>query len=214
MGYAQELLTMGLRWREAWDNEQGPLLEDLATLEAWCKISDHKQTGVPTGDTRQWVNRCLEVLSELTDQLADGQFRPEAAVDVLDNLADQLRLKADWLVQEMIVYYEDKVPAWMSADAEDARDGYWKAESKARYRGKWHIGETSGTYDPDQTLRVNINHSPELVAAYAGVCAPVRDMGRVLMASTKGGNTYYDPEDPGAWANIRRMVRNMLIPPW
>ncbi|WP_167202974.1 DUF5129 domain-containing protein [Actinomyces respiraculi] len=150
---ASALLTMSSTWREAWNNELGPVYEDAAAFESLCDQIDRKALGVSTLEQRAWLRTTVNGLGQWTADLEARRVTPSAALDHLDSVSEKIRSRAMQLSQQAI-------SADQSASADLRKKRYkevrksWKKSSDP-YAGTWRVGDTTGTYHPASTIRLN-----------------------------------------------------------
>lgn len=150
---AAALLTMSSTWREAWNNELGPVYEDAAALESLCDQVDKKSLGVSTIEQREWLRTAVNGLGQWTADLEARRVTPSAALDHLDSVSDHIRSRAMRLSQQAI-----SADRSSNAEMRDKRYGQARhtwTKSTDPYSGTWTVGGTTGTYRPASTIRLN-----------------------------------------------------------
>lgn len=148
---ASALLTLSSTWQSAWANEQGPVLEDLQSLERLCNQVDNRATGVDTSKDREWVRGQKRQLDTMTTRLGAHQISPSHALDELDRIADETRSRAGQLTRAAL-------DADTSPHAEERRRRYENSQNFGRvavYTGNWSLGGGHGGYNPHSTIRLN-----------------------------------------------------------
>lgn len=153
IAHASALLTMSSRWREAWDNELGPVYEDAAALESLCTKVGRTDARSSAAEQRAWLRTAVADLGQLTADLDARRVTPSAAMDRLDSVSRQIRERALQLGQAGI--REDA-----SSHASGRAKQYKKASKSWRrssdpYKGSWTMGGLRGSYYPASTVRLN-----------------------------------------------------------
>ena len=149
-------LSLSPGWDRVWSNEQGPVLEDLQSLRRLCHqidSSDAAESGSIVGRTkeeREWIRSRKQRLDDMTSGLEAGSFQPSAALDELDEIADETKTKAARLAREAI-------DADTSRYADERRRRYddLSSSTDAAYAGYWYLGGGHGSYNPHSTIRLN-----------------------------------------------------------
>ena len=151
-------LSLSPGWERVWSNEQGPVLEDLQSLRRLCHQVDSSDVAnrgtIPerTKEERDWVRSRKQCLDDMTSGLENGSLRPSDALDELDEIASETKMKATRLAREAI-------DADTSRYADERRQRYdshsSKASKEAAYAGYWYLGGGHGSYNPHSTIRLN-----------------------------------------------------------
>ena len=161
IAHTSALLTMSSTWAEAWDNELGPIHEDLGSLEELCDTVDERGVGVSTGEERTWIRYQRQTLAAMTAELGEGRRTPSSALDALDAVADQVRERARALANRAI---DADDSAYAAERREAYRDDADLWGSGVVYTGSWGRGGQGGSYSPASTIRINPS-SPGATAA-------------------------------------------------
>lgn len=154
--HANDLLTRTSRWRDAWEAEQGPVREDIASLETLAdevSASQHRSTGlVETESTRVFAREAANQLDAMTLHLENATLDPVDALKGLDELTDGIRHQANRLVHSALgaddsdqgrrrrEIYDHEVPGTDPV----LYNGHWTDPA-----GRWRL------YDPASTIRVH-----------------------------------------------------------
>lgn len=152
-------LSMSPGWEQVWANEQGPVLEDLGSLDALCAKIDHADVALTTEETKGWVRTQHQKLSKLSYELETGQTKPSAALDELDRIAEQTKVRATRLARQAI----DADTSSYAAQRRQRFNDSLSSTRRASYSGSWFYGGRSGSYRPHSTIRLNPS-SPALFA--------------------------------------------------
>lgn len=152
-------LSMSSGWEQVWANEQGPVLEDLGSLDALCAKIDHADVALTTEETKGWVRTQHQKLSKLSYELETGQTKPSAALDELDRIAEQTKVRATRLARQAI----DADTSSYAAQRRQRFNDSLSSTRRASYSGSWFYGGRRGSYRPHSTIRLNPS-SPALFA--------------------------------------------------
>lgn len=176
---AATLLTLAPGWGEAWENECGPLREDLGTFRALSEEAGDAVSAATIDSELGWARVCGARLTALRARLASGSLAPGAALDELDAMAAEIRGRADALARgalaaegsggkkEGLEYYRKYISTWKLPDDDDRFEysGTWEDEGADGGAGGGRAGAPSaGSYKPAATIRLN-DFSPGIQAA-------------------------------------------------
>ncbi len=157
------LLTMSSGWEGVWVNEQGPVMEDLQSLNRLCEQVDDSQATVDTEETRAWVHSQRQRLNAMTSELEAGELKPSTALDELDGIADETETRARRLARRAI----DSDTSRYADERRRRFNNSLSSSNNASYSGYWLFSGTHGYYDPHSTIRLNPD-SPALSAVSSG----------------------------------------------
>ena len=146
------LLTLSEGWQKAWDNELGPVYEDLASLRNLCG-SVQAESGLDVEPDRAWVRQRSNRLAAMTNEMAAGRLSPADALDELDETSQELRARADSLARRAL-------EADTSSLGRTRLERYEQSQSRRRfgdsgYAGWWVIDGHRSSYNPAATIRIN-----------------------------------------------------------
>ena len=151
-------LSLSPGWERVWSNEQGPVLEDLQSLRRLCHQVDSSDVAnrgtIPerTKEERDWVRSRKQRLDDMTSGLENGSLRPSDALDALDEIASETKMKATRLAREAI----DADTSRYADERRQRHDSHSsKASKEAAYAGYWYLGGGHGSYNPHSTIRLN-----------------------------------------------------------
>ena len=147
------LLTMSEGWREAWRNEQGPVHEDLASFNRLC--SSVQGTGrIDTTQDHAWVRATSGRMAAMTNELEAGTLSPSAALDELDTIAQDVRVRADFLARQALEADTSSYRDNRLRQYESSRNS-WGSRNGDVYVGWWTMDGHRSSYDPAATIRIN-----------------------------------------------------------
>ncbi|MDO4242822.1 MAG: DUF5129 domain-containing protein [Actinomyces sp.] len=152
IAHASALLTMSSTWPEAWENEKGPVLEDLGAMDEMLDSVDSHDVGLSTAEERSWISAQRQRLDMTTTALQAREMTPSAALDTLDEMSNEIRERVRSLARRAL-------DADTSADAEERRRRYRDSSEDGLksivYSGVWQSASGRGKYSPSSTIRLN-----------------------------------------------------------
>jgi len=150
---AAALLTLSEGWQDAWRNEQGPVQEDLASLQSLCSQTA-ANSHIDVARDRNWTRERSNRLAEMTTELAQGRLTPSAALDELDSTSKEVRSRADALAQRALKADSSSHRQQRMRQYEDSRSN-WGWGSGTFYTGSWTLDNHHSSYNPASTIRIN-----------------------------------------------------------
>ncbi|WP_257210439.1 DUF5129 domain-containing protein [Actinomyces ruminis] len=103
---ASTFLTRGPGWEKVWENEQGPVHEDLASYAALCASvaasTQRVRVSFDVEPDRAWIRSRNDRLAAMTVELALRTLTPAAALDELDTIAADVRHRCDALARRAL----------------------------------------------------------------------------------------------------------------
>ncbi|MDU0349074.1 DUF5129 domain-containing protein [Actinomyces sp. MRS3W] len=166
---ASTFLTRGVGWEKAWENEQGPVHEDLASYSKLCATvaTSTRASGVSfdVGPDRAWIQDRRDRLAAMTVELFLRKLTPSAALHELDTIAADVRHRCESLAWRALEADTSRLgrDRLTRYEYDDARGAY--RSDNLDYRGWWSSSSRSGRvhYNPAATIRIN-SKSPGLRA--------------------------------------------------
>ena len=150
---AAALLTLSEGWQDAWRNEQGPVQEDLASLQSLCsQVAANSRIDVARD--RNWARESSNRLAAMTNELSRGALTPSAALDELDFISREVRSRADALAQRALEADSSSHREQRMRQYEDSRSD-WGWGSGTFYTGSWTLDNHHSSYNPASTIRIN-----------------------------------------------------------
>ena len=157
---ASSLLNMSSTWEKAWENELGPVLEDLQALRKLCDtISGSRDVPLSVRKEREWLRDQGARLDDMGIELATGRMPPSAALDELESIAQSIQ-------DQVLKLTRRGVSADTSKYAEKRRRRYLSSLSSqhdSTYAGQWLSSDDSSSYNPHSTIRL-FSDSPAVSA--------------------------------------------------
>ena len=145
-------LTMSPGWEDVWDNEIGPLMEDLQSLERMCtKIDSSRRMTVDTSQTRDWIRWWRLRVAQVTSEMESGSCSPSAALDELTIMSNASKAEARSLAREAL---KAKASRRASSRIQHFNKRRRSRSGKA-YGGSWAVDNAFRRYDAASTICVN-----------------------------------------------------------
>lgn len=146
------LLTLSEGWQRAWENEQGPVHEDLAALQNLC-ASVPGRSSIDVEPDRAWVRQSSHRLAGMVHEIDSGRLAPSAALDELDDMSQEVRARADSLARRALEADTSSLGRTRLEryEAARSREGF----GTSRYEGWWTVGGRRLSYSPSATIRIN-----------------------------------------------------------
>ena len=149
---ASALLTMSEGWREAWRNEQGPVLEDLASFKELCSSVQSKGV-LNIAQESIWLKASSDRVAAMTNEMEAGTLTPSAALDELDTISQDVRTRAESLARRALKADTSSYRSSRLRRYESSRSRGWNRGDA--YLGWWTVGGEQFSYDPTSTIRIN-----------------------------------------------------------
>ena len=144
-------LTMSPGWEDVWDNEIGPLMEDLQSLERMCAKIDSLRVKVDTSQTRDWIRWWRLRVAQVTSEMESGSCSPSAALDELTIMSNASKAEARSLAREAL---KAKASRRASSRIQHFNKRQRSRSGKA-YGGSWAVDNAFRRYDAASTICVN-----------------------------------------------------------
>ena len=157
---ACELFALAPAWRNVWDNELGPVYEDLTVVETLTE-SVQRRSFEPAvlsaaASLMAWLNERRLALNDLGASLERAQMDPAEALTQLDRIADEARVRLVRLVEAALgadtsMIGRRRYKRWRKGAGEKLRT------NETRYLGAYRIAGVTYTYNPAQAIRLTAN---------------------------------------------------------
>ncbi|RAX22528.1 MULTISPECIES: DUF5129 domain-containing protein [unclassified Actinomyces] len=158
---ASTFLTLGPGWEEVWENEQGPVREDLGSYAALCASvafsTQRAKVSFDVAPERDLVRERRDRLAAMTSELVSGALTPLAALDELDAMDLDVHHRCGDLAWRALAADTSSTGRKRLARYEkDYAQGKYAGES-ADYQGWWSSSARSERhhYDLATTIRIN-----------------------------------------------------------
>lgn len=157
---ARDFFALAPRWRTLWDNEVGPVLEDLLAADSISvKVRNRvkkRQVKNAVEEFNRWTNEQRDIIVGLGKSLERAEITPVQALDELDRIADESRacltkLIGQALVADTSLSGRERYEHW-----ENNRGGTVSA-SDVLYKGTYLSDGHRHEYNPASTIRLTAN---------------------------------------------------------
>ena len=157
---ACDLFALAPAWRAVWDNELGPVYEDLTVVETLTE-SVQRRSREPSvlsmaASLTAWLSEQRLVANDLGASLERAQMDPAEALTQLDRIADEARVRLVRLIETALgadtsMIGQKRYKRWRKGAGEKLR------ANETRYLGAYRIAGVTYTYNPAQAIRLTAN---------------------------------------------------------
>lgn len=157
---ACDLFALAPAWRAVWDNELGPVYEDLTVVETLTE-SVQRRSREPSvlsmaASLTAWLNEQRLAANDLGASLECAQMDPAEALTQLDRIADEARVRLVRLIETALAADTSTIgkrryKRWRKGAGEKLR------ANETRYLGAYRIAGVTYTYNPAQAIRLTAN---------------------------------------------------------
>lgn len=157
---ACDLFALAPAWHAVWDNELGPVYEDLTVVETLTE-SVQRRSREPSvlsmaASLTAWLNEQRLAANELAASLERAQMDPAEALTQLDRIADEARVRLVRLIETALgadtsMIGQRRYKRWRKGAGEKLR------ANETRYLGAYRIAGVTYTYNPAQAIRLTAN---------------------------------------------------------
>jgi hypothetical protein len=157
---ACDLFALAPAWRAVWDNELGPVYEDLTVVETLTE-SVQRRSREPSvlsmaASLTAWLNEQRLAANDLGASLESAQMDPAEALTQLDRIADEARVRLVRLIETALgadtsMIGKKRYKRWRKGAGEKLR------ANETRYLGAYRIAGVTYTYNPAQAIRLTAN---------------------------------------------------------
>ena len=157
---ACDLFALAPAWRAVWDNELGPVYEDLTVVETLTESvqwrSREPSVLSMAASLTAWLSEQRLVANDLGASLERAQMDPAEALTQLDRIADEARVRLVRLIETALgadtsMIGKKRYKRWRKGAAEKLR------ANETRYLGAYRIAGVTYTYNPAQAIRLTAN---------------------------------------------------------
>ena len=157
---ACDLFELTPAWRRVWDNELGPVFEDLTVVETITQTVQSRSMDPMVlsmaASLILWLNEQRLAVNELGASLERAQMDPAEALTQLDRIADEARVRLVRLVEAALgadtsMIGQRRYKRWRKGAGEKLRT------NETRYLGAYRIAGVTYTYNPAQAIRLTAN---------------------------------------------------------
>lgn len=157
---ACDLFALAPAWHAVWDNELGPVYEDLTVVETLTE-SVQRRSREPSvlsmaASLTAWLNEQRLAANDLAASLECAQMDPAEALTQLDRIADEARVRLVRLIETALgadtsMSGQRRYKRWRKGAGEKLR------ANETRYLGAYRIAGVTYTYNPAQAIRLTAN---------------------------------------------------------
>ena len=157
---ACDLFALAPAWRAVWNNELGPVYEDLTVVETLTE-SVQRRSREPSvlsmaASLTAWLNEQRLAANDLGASLECAQMDPAEALTQLDRIADEARVRLVRLIETALAADTSTIgkrryKRWRKGAGEKLR------ANETRYLGAYRIAGVTYTYNPAQAIRLTAN---------------------------------------------------------
>ena len=157
---ACDLFALAPAWHAVWDNELGPVYEDLTVVETLTE-SVQRRSREPSvlsmaASLTAWLNEQRLAANDLAASLECAQMDPAEALTQLDRIADEARVRLVRLIETALgadtsMSGKRRYKRWRKGAGEKLR------ANETRYLGAYRIAGVTYTYSPAQAIRLTAN---------------------------------------------------------
>lgn len=157
---ARDLFALAPAWRRVWDNELGPVYEDLTVVETLAETvqwqSNEPEVLSMAASLKLWLNEQRLAANDLGVSLERAQMDPAGALTQLDRIADEARVRLVCLVEAALgadtsMIGQRRYKRWRKGAGEKLRT------NETHYLGAYRIAGVTYTYYPTQVIRLTAN---------------------------------------------------------
>ena len=157
---ACDLFTLTPAWRRVWENELGPVYEDLTVVETITQTVQSRSMDPMVlsmaASLILWLNEQRLAVNELGASHERAQMDPAEALTQRDRIADEARVRLVRLVEAALgadtsMIGRRRYKRWRKGAGEKLRT------NETRYLGAYRIAGVTYTYNPAQAIRLTAN---------------------------------------------------------
>ena len=157
---ACDLFALAPAWPAVWDNELGPVYEDLTVVETLAEAVQRRSSEPAVlsmaASLTAWLNEQRMAARDLGASLECAQMDPAEALTQLDRIADEARVRLVRLIEAALgadtsMIGRKRYKRWRKGAGEKLRT------NETRYLGAYRIAGVTYTYNPGQAIRLTAN---------------------------------------------------------
>ena len=157
---ACDLFALAPAWPTVWDNELGPVYEDLTVVETLAEAVQRRSSEPAVlsmaASLTAWLNEQRMAAHDLGASLERAQMDPAEALTQLDRIADEARVRLVRLIEAALgadtsMIGRRRYKRWRTGAGEKLRT------NETRYLGAYRIAGATYTYNPGQAIRLTAN---------------------------------------------------------
>lgn len=157
---ACDLFALAPAWRAVWNNELGPVYEDLTVVETLTETVQRRSSEPAVlsmaASLKLWLNDQRLAANDLGASLERAQMDPAEVLTQLDRIADEARVRLVRLIEAALdadtsMIGRRRYKRWRNGAGEEVRT------NETRYLGAYRIAGVTYTYNPGQAIRLTAN---------------------------------------------------------
>ena len=157
---ACDLFALTPTWRTVWENELGPVYEDLTVIETITETVQSRSMAPMVlsmaASLVLWLDEQRLALNDLGTSLERAQIDSAEALTQLDRIADEARVHLVHLVEAVLgadtsMIGQRRYKRWRKGAGEKLRT------NETRYLGAYRIADVTYTYNTAQAIRLTAN---------------------------------------------------------
>jgi len=173
---ACDLFALAPAWRAVWNNELGPVYEDLTVVETLTETVQRRSSEPAVlsmaASLKLWLNDQRLAANDLGASLERAQMDPAEALTQLDRIADEARVRLVRLIEAALdadtsMIGRRRYKRWRNGAGEKLRT------NETRYLGAYRIAGVTYTYNPGQAIRLTANSAGIDLKGSAAHSAPL-----------------------------------------
>lgn len=157
---ARDFFALAPGWRHLWDNEVGPVFEDLLAADSISvKVRNRvkkRQVKNAVEAFNRWTNEQRDIIVGLGTSLERAEITPVQALDELDRIASESRARLTKLIGQALVADTSSSGRQRYEHWESNKGGTVSA-SEVLYKGTYLSGGDHHEYNPASTIRLTAN---------------------------------------------------------
>ena len=173
---ACDLFALAPAWRKVWENELGPVYEDLTVVETITQTVQSRSMDPMVlsmaASLVLWLDEQRLAVNDLGASLERAQIDAAEALTQLDRIADEARVRLVRLIEAALgadtsMIGQRRYKRWRMGAGEKLR------ANETRYLGAYRIGGVTYTYNPAQAIRQTANSAGINLTESAAHSAPI-----------------------------------------
>ena len=157
MEAACEFFSLSPNWHIVWDNEVGPVFEDLDIVDLVARTAadrtDYQHVITLYATLVAWTNEQRVAVKNLHASLERAEVTPAEALECLDSIADEARLRLTVFVENALAADTSwmgrrRYSRWQAGKGEKLKD------YDLRYLGTYTVDGWAHSYNPAVTIRL------------------------------------------------------------
>ena len=157
---ARDFFALAPRWRDLWDNEVGPVFEDLSAADSISvkvrnRVKKHQVKNAVEAFNR-WTNEQRDIIVGLGVSLEYADITPVQALNELDRIADESRARLTTLIGQALVA-DTSSSGRQRYEHWESNSGGTVGASDVLYKGTYLNSGDLHEYNPASTIRLTAN---------------------------------------------------------